>query len=134
MASETGDRRPATGSGQLRIGADIARRLLAFGVGALKLAPLLPRDLGARHVSVQWIRSATGAGANYEEARAAESRADFVHKAGIAAKEMREACYWIELIQCAGLARGEVAPLVLEARELAAILGASVRTARSRTG
>jgi four helix bundle protein len=133
MPSETGDRRRATGNGQLRIGGDIARRLLAFAVGALNLSRLLPRDFAGRHVSVQWIRSATGAGANYEEARAAESRADFVHKAAIAAKEMREACYWIDLIKSAGLVKVEVAPLLQEARELAAILGASVRTARSHT-
>jgi four helix bundle protein len=127
-----GDRRPATGSRQLRIGADIALRLRAFGVAALELARLLPRDFRGRHVGIQWIRAATGAGANYEEARAAESRADFIHKAGIAAKEMREANYWIDLIRSAGLVKADVSRLAEEARELAAILGASVRTARSR--
>ena len=79
------------------------------------------------------MRAATAAGANYEEARAAESRADFVHKLGVSAKEMREACYWIELTCHAGLLRPAPRPLLDEGRELAAILGASARTAKSRT-
>ena len=68
-------------------------------------------------------------GALYEEARAAESRADFVHKLGVAAKEAREACYWGELIQRAGWL--DITPLLREGLELAAILGASARTARA---
>jgi hypothetical protein len=36
---------------------------------------------------------------NYEEARGAESRADFVHKVRIATKELREAHYWLRVVQ-----------------------------------
>ena len=132
MGSETGDRRPATGNRQLERGANIAQRLLSFAVASLRLATSLPKDAGGRHVASQWIRSATGAGANYEEARAAESRADFIHKVGVAAKEMREACYGIELVCTARLGACDAIALLVEGRELAAILGASARTARSR--
>ena len=132
MDSETGDRRRATGNGNLRRGADIAQRLLAFAVDSLRLAVRLPMDMGGRHIGGQWIRPATGAGANYEEARAAESRADFVHKVGIAAKEIREACYWIELVSLTHLLDPVPVALLREGRQLAAILGASVRTARQR--
>ncbi len=90
------------------------------------------RDFAGRHIATQWIRSATSAGANYEEARAAESRADFAHKVGVAAKEMREACYWIELIIAAQMLVPAPTELRRESRELAAILNASARTARSR--
>jgi four helix bundle protein len=79
---------------------------------------------------MQLIRAATGAGANYEEARAAESRADFIHKVGIAAKEMREAHYWLSLIGHSGWFRDDVSKVIREAAELVAILGASARTAR----
>jgi four helix bundle protein len=81
---------------------------------------------------MQLIRSATGSGANYEEARAAESRADFIRKVGIAAKEAREACYWLGLVQRSGWLRADLRALVRQANELSAILGASARTARSR--
>ncbi len=73
-----------------------------------------------------------GAGANYEEARAAESRADFAHKAAVAAKEMRQAVYWLGLVHRSGWIPADLSKVVHEASELAAILGASARTARSR--
>lgn len=78
---------------------------------------------------MQLARAATSAGANYEEARAAESRQDFIHKIGLAAKEMREACYWVGLVAEVAWITG-IHSLRIEASELAAILGASARTAR----
>ena len=50
----------------------------------------------------------------------------------LAAKEMREACYWIELVCTARLVACDAIALLVEGRELAAILRASARTARSR--
>ena len=47
-------------------------------------------------------------------------------------KELREARYWVDLIQRTGWIEGDVRVIVGEANELAAILGASVRTARAR--
>ena len=88
-------------------------------------------DVAAKHVSRQLVRAATGAGANYEEARGAESRADFVHKLGIANKELREALYWLQLSREASLAMNdELDLLVREAHELVAILTASINTTR----
>ena len=40
----------------------------------LEWAAASPKDAAGRHVVVQMVRSATGAGSNYEEARAAEWR------------------------------------------------------------
>ncbi len=116
----------------LRVGADIAERLLDFGAQALGLANQLPRTDIGRHVALQVARAATSAGANYEEARAAESARDFAHKAAVAAKEMREAAYWIRMIARSGLFSGNVAGILHEAGELSAVLGACVRTARKR--
>ena len=131
---KTGDRRQATGDGQprppLRLVSDIAERLLDFGIAALRLASGLPKDPAGRHVAIQLIRSATGGGANYEEARAAESRDDFVHKIGVAAKEIRETNYWLALIERSGWG-ADPSGLIREAGELSAILGASARTARA---
>lgn len=67
-----------------------------------------------------------------EEARGAESRADFVHKIGIATKEVRESLYWLKLIERAELAPGQsVHKHITEAVELVAILTASGRTAKA---
>jgi four helix bundle protein len=117
----------------MRIGGDIAQRLMKLGVAVLKVAERLPKSPMGRHVGFQLVRAATGAGANYEEARAAEGRADFAHKVGVAAKEMRESVYWIDLIHHSGWISAALDNIVREAHELAAILGASARTARSRT-
>jgi four helix bundle protein len=119
---------------QMRVGSDIAGRLLNLGVAAVRLATRLPRDTAGRHVVSQLVRCATSGGANYEEARAAESRADFIiHKARVAAKEVRETVYWLLLIERLGWARTQLGALPLEADELAAILTASARTARNNT-
>ncbi len=45
----------------------------------------------------QIFRSGTSIGANIREAQNAESKADFIHKFKIAAKEADELKYWFEL-------------------------------------
>jgi four helix bundle protein len=47
----------------------------------------------------QLLRSGTSIGANVEEAIAASSKADFIHKLNIAAKEARETSYWLRLLK-----------------------------------
>ena len=113
-------------------GDDIAERLLEFSALVLRIVGDLPGDRRSRHVSQQLVRSGTSGGANYEEARSAESRADFAHKVLVAAKEVAEAVYWLKLLQRCGLTRGEGASrAVFEGRQLVAILKASARTARA---
>jgi four helix bundle protein len=116
----------------MRLGHDIAERLLGLAVAVVRMSTEVPKGPAGRHVALQLVRSATGGGANYEEARAAESRDDFVHKIGVAAKEVRETVYWLELIQRSGWTRVDLTTAIREAGELAAILGASARTARAR--
>jgi len=45
----------------------------------------------------QLFRSGTSIGANANEAQNAESKADFIHKMKIAAKEREETFYWLSL-------------------------------------
>jgi four helix bundle protein len=118
----------------MRLGSDIAGRLMDLALVAVRCAAQLPRDPAGRHVASQLVRAATGGGANYEEARAAESRDDFIHKVGVAAKEVREAAFWLALIQRSRWLTRDLHAPIREAGELAAILGASARTARARGG
>ncbi|HUQ02387.1 MAG TPA: four helix bundle protein [Kofleriaceae bacterium] len=129
---ETGNRKQETGNRKpgIQRGSDIAERLLSFAVAVMRLTKQLPKDTAGRHVASQILRSATSGGANYEEARAAESRDDFIHKIGVALKEVRESVFWLALIQRSGW--GDASALIREAEELCAILGASKRTAKSR--
>jgi four helix bundle protein len=113
-------------------GDDIAERLLEFGAQALHLVGELPRNGRARHVANQLTRSGTSGGANYEEARSAESNSDFAHRVLVAAKEVGESVYWLRLLERVGFLRPErVAPLIDEGRQLVAILKASAKTARA---
>jgi len=115
-------------------GHDISERLLAFAVRIIRLVGSLPKNVVGRHVASQLPRSGTSGGSNYEEARGAESKADFVHKLGVSWKELREAWYWLRLIHKSELVKpSRVDLLIKEANELSAILGKSLATAHGRT-
>lgn len=48
-------------------------------------------------IANQLLKSGTSIGANVHEAQNAESKADFIHKFKIAAKEIEETKYWLVL-------------------------------------
>lgn len=50
-------------------------------------------------VARQLLRSGTSIGANVREAQNSESKADFIHKLKVAAKEADESEYWLLLCQ-----------------------------------
>jgi four helix bundle protein len=52
-------------------------------------------------IARQLIKSGTSIGANVHEAQNAESKADFIHKLKIAAKEADETEYWLKLCEAA---------------------------------
>jgi four helix bundle protein len=82
-------------------------------------------------IGQQLIESGTSVGANMQEADAAESRRDFVHKTGIALKEAQESHYWLRLIDATLLSIDEeVQALIRESYEVSRILGAIKRSAR----
>lgn len=51
------------------------------------------------NLSNQLFRSGTSVGANINESQHAESKADFIHKLKISAKEAEETKYWLMLCQ-----------------------------------
>ncbi|MBK8013494.1 MAG: four helix bundle protein [Deltaproteobacteria bacterium] len=112
-------------------GDNIATRLVDFGASVVRLVVALPQDRPGKHIADQLLRSATSGGSNYEEARSAQSRRDFVHKVSLAAKEMRESVYWLGLVRANLAPQYEIPPLLREAGELVAILMSSAKTAGS---
>ena len=114
-------------------GDELADRLLEFAVQIIGVSARLAKTPVGRHIAGQIVEAGTSVGAHYEEARGAESRADFVHKLGIALKECRETRYWLKVAQRANLLRGDFpADLLVEADELCAILGRSILTTKGR--
>jgi four helix bundle protein len=84
-----------------------------------------------RYIAQQLIRSGLAAAPNYAEARAAESRADFVHKLRIVLKELNETMSWLEQFVANGLlSRDKMTALIAENQELCWIVAASIKTAR----
>ncbi len=76
----------------------------------------------------QLMKSGTSIGANVREAQSAESRADFIHKCKIAAKEAEETDYWLLLCHHAPSyeSPGELLPRLLSIRKvLSKIIGTS---------
>ena len=77
---------------------DLQQRLFNFAVAIIRLVRKLPVSKESNVISYQIIKSSTSSGANYDEAQAAVSKADFANKIGISLKEMRESNYWIRII------------------------------------
>ena len=81
-------------------------------------------------ISKQLLRSGTSVGANVEEATAAESRRDFIHKMSLASKEARESMYWLRLLSRCDLVHGlDVSTELALAHELVRLLTSIVKSA-----
>jgi four helix bundle protein len=117
---------------------DIQERTFEFAVRVVKLVNRLPRTVAGVEIGRQIVRAATSVGSNVEEADAAESKRDFIHKMSIAHKETRETRYWLRVIGAALLDDEEVRALIQESDELVRILYTIVenarRSPRSKTG
>jgi len=102
---------------------DLQKRLFKFAVDVIKAVRKLPKGSEYMIISRQLIKSATSTGANYDEAQAAVSKADFANKIGISLKEIRESDYWIRLIQAITERQNDWIILSNESQELMKILG-----------
>jgi len=110
---------------------NIQERTFEFGVRIIRLVDRLPRTIAGMKIGQQLIESGTSVGANMQEADAAESKKDFIHKTGIALKEAQESHYWLRLIDATLLSNDEeVQALIRESYELSRILGAIKRSAQ----
>ena len=81
-------------------------------------------------ISRQLLRSGTSVGANVREAQNAESKADFIYKIKLAAKEADETEYW--LLLCKNVPSYPFEDqLLTDVRELIKILSKIISTSRS---
>jgi four helix bundle protein len=110
----------------------LEERLIEFAVLVLELSTALPKTPVNRHICSQIMRSATAPASNYAEARAAESRADFVHKLGIVHKELNETSVWLRiLLRNVAEKKEKISGILAENAELARIIAASLKTAKA---
>ncbi|MFV8368744.1 four helix bundle protein [Flavobacterium sp. LB2R40] len=76
----------------------VVTKSIDFALGIIAFCEILEN----KHkyiVANQLLKSGTSIGANIHEAQNAESRADFIHKIKIAAKELEETKYWLLLCE-----------------------------------
>jgi four helix bundle protein len=76
----------------------IVNKTIEFSLSVVKYCEVL-EQCKKYVIAKQLLRSATSIGANVFEAQDAESKADFVHKMKIAAKETSETLYWLILCE-----------------------------------
>ena len=114
---------------------ELSERLWMYAARVGKVVDALPDTRLGRHIAGQLVRCGTASAPNYDESCAAESRRDFVHKLGIALKELKETRGWLRFIVIAQLLRAKrIACLHEENEELIKILGKSISTAKSNRG
>ena len=113
-------------------GDDIRRRTFQFACRVVALCKVLHATPGVARVLVpQLINCATSVAAMLEEARAAESRRDFMSKCAISLKECREAHVRLRICRDSQLGpNAETNALCQEANELIAIITAIIRNTR----
>lgn len=110
---------------------ELAERLIKSAARVGKVVDALPDTRMGRHVGGQLVRSGTSPAPNYEEACAAESRADFAHKLSICLKELRESRSWIRLIiKTEMLKEHRMGDLLDECTQLCNIIAQSIVTAK----
>lgn len=108
-------------------------RTKRYALNVIEFCDSLPHRKLAWVLGDQLMRAATSVGANYRAACKARSTAEFIAKIGTVEEEADECQYWLELIGEAKLAsRDIVQPLLKEATELTAIMGASRKSASRR--
>ena len=106
----------------------ILKQTVLFSLMAIEYCEML--NAGKKFIiSNQLLRAATSIGANSMEAQNAESRADFIHKLKIAAKEADETQYWLTLCD---FAKGypDCSQLKFKLQEVQKILNAILGTAK----
>lgn len=112
---------------------DLSKRLFDFAVCVIKYLRTLPKTHEIGIIRYQLTKCSTSSGANYEEAQAGSSKADFTNKVRISLREMRESNYWLRILNKITDPKNisdELIWLIKESKELSKILGSIVQKTR----
>ena len=103
---------------------DLGKRLFDFAVKVIKYLRKIDKSIENGVIRYQLTKSSTSSSANYEEAQAASSKADFKNKINISLKEMRESNHWLRFIKALMEKEDlQLNELIKESDELKKILG-----------
>lgn len=111
----------------------ILRQSFGFAVRVVNLYKYLVVERKEFVLSKQLLRSGTALGALVREAQNAESKADFIHKLGIAQKECDESIYWLELlVETDFLKREEYESIKADAEALRKMIRSAIITTKNK--
>ena len=112
---------------------DLEERLACFAESIIDLMKKLPQDAVNVRLIPQEVAASGSSGANYSEANEAESKKDFVHKASIVKKELKESKHWLRLLARANPAhKEEFKKLWQENHELLLIFSKIIKSCRNK--
>lgn len=110
---------------------ELRKRIYNFVIRIVNLVKHLPNTLIGNRIGGQLLDAGTSVGANFEEACAAFSKADFTHKLSIAKKEAYETNYWLRVIRDTNLLpKNRMEEILQESYEIKKILASAVQTAQ----
>jgi four helix bundle protein len=110
---------------------NISEEFLLLGAEIVRITTGLTQSSVHPSIISQLIRSGTSAGANYEEACGAQSKADFIHKLHICFKELKETNYWLRLIEKSKILPADsISQALSKSQMLLNIIGKSLVTSK----
>jgi four helix bundle protein len=111
----------------------LPERSKAFALRVIRVYTRLAKGELARILGRQVLRAGTSVGAHCREAFRARSDAELISKLEVAAQELDETIYWLELLADAEVVRRPLlGPLKKEADEIMAIVVSSILTVKRR--
>lgn len=110
----------------------IEEKTFAFAKRIVKAYQYFSVDKKEFVLSKQLLRSGTSVGAMVQEAKFAQSKADFIGKLSIALKEANEAKYWIRLLyETDYMDKSMYDSIYGDVKEIVALLVSIVRTSKN---
>jgi len=112
---------------------ELSKRLFDFSVSVFDFLKSVENSPEGNTIRFQLAKCSSSSGANYEEAQAGSSRADFSNKVRISLREMRESNYWLRLLYASKMKYDHelCKNLIRESGELKLILGKISQKSRS---
>lgn len=93
---------------------DLEDRLVGFAANAILFCKDLPRDMTGEYYSNQLLRSSGSSALNFGEAQGTNSNRDYIHKAGISLKELKESRANLKILNRVDYGSSEKRILILD--------------------
>lgn len=110
---------------------ELVGRVYRFSLEALRFYRNLPKSTDAQVPGLQFYKAATSTWSNYRASQRGRSRAEFIAKLGTAVEESDKVVGWLEYMRDGQILSDP--DLLGEAKEICAMLSASLRNARKNS-